>query len=110
MWFHGFLFVQEVTVNVIPLQVQGAPSGWPVCPVDTSSSFFFWAQQGIPTSSYFFMPQLLNQPSLLGVPILWSPEWCLEPKIWVLSALTAPGLFLTPGPLRGVVFSSPSHA
>ena len=81
-----------------------------MCPVDTSSSFFFWAQQGIPTSSYFFMPQLLNQPSLLGVPILWSPEWCLEPKIWVLSALTAPGLFLTPGPLRGVVFSSPSHA
>ena len=89
------------SVTVIPLWVQGAPSGWPVCPVHPSSSFFLLAQQGIPGSSCFFMPQPSNQPSRSGVPILLSPEWYLEPKVWVVRALTAPGLLLTPGPLRG---------
>ena len=90
------------SVNVVPLWVQGAPSGWPVCPVDASSSFFLLTQHGVPSSSCFFVPQPpSNQPSLSGVPILLSPEWYLEPKVWVVSALSAPGLLLTPGPLRG---------
>ena len=90
------------SVNVVPLRVQGASSGWPVCPVDKSSSFLLLTQHGVPSSSCFFVPQPpSNQPSLSGVPILLSPEWNLEPKVWVLSVLTAPGLLLTPGPLRG---------
>ena len=72
-----------------------------MCPVHPSSSFFLPAQQGFPGSSCFFGPQPSNHPSLSGVQILLSPEWYLEPKVWVVSALSAPGLLLTPGPLRG---------
>ena len=88
-WSKDYNLLLILNLKLSHIWLMGSPSSWLLCPLDMLSSFFkcflTLGTQLSPNSSCICLPYSLNQLFLH----LFSGNWYLEAKIWVLSALIA---------------------